>query len=44
MKTKVDINPIIEKLIDGSDKALFDKINDGKPFYVGNRKYKIVSK
>jgi hypothetical protein len=46
MKTKVDINPFIEKLMNGSpeDKKLLDKIIEGKPFNVGNRRYRVISK
>lgn len=45
METKPDIHPVIEKLINGSkeQRMVFDKINQGKPFTVGGRKYRIVS-
>jgi hypothetical protein len=45
MKTKPFINPIIEKLMDGTEeeKKILDKAMDGEPFYVGGRKYKIVN-
>jgi len=43
MKTKPEINPFIEKLIDEQPKV-FDEVNKGKPFYIGNRKYRIVNK
>lgn len=43
MITKPNINPFIEKLIDEKPQV-FDEINRGKPFYVGNRKYKIISR
>jgi len=43
MNKKPYINPIIEKLINGNkdDKELFNKINNGHPFYIGGRKYKL---
>jgi hypothetical protein len=47
MDPKPFINPIVEELInsDSEDKKiLFDRMNDGEPFYIGNRKYRIVSR
>jgi hypothetical protein len=44
METKPEINPFIEKLMNGSneDKKYLDKILEGKPIKIGGRKYKIV--
>jgi hypothetical protein len=44
--TKPEINPFIEKLINGSkaDKKMFDEINEKKSFKIGGRKYKIVNR